>query len=33
MNHASDLITEYYEKYFEQMINERIVKKRRKTIR
>jgi hypothetical protein len=33
MNHANDLIAEYHEKYFEQMINERIEKKRRKTTR
>jgi hypothetical protein len=33
MNHASDLIAEYHEKYFEQMINERIARKRRKTTR
>jgi hypothetical protein len=33
MNHASDLIAEYHEKYFEQMTNERIARKRRKTIR
>ncbi len=33
MNRASDLIAEYHEKYFEQMTNERIAKKRRKTIR
>jgi hypothetical protein len=33
MNHASELIVEYHEKYFEQMTNERIARKRRKTIR
>jgi DNA-dependent RNA polymerase auxiliary subunit epsilon len=33
MSHANDLIAEYHEKYFEQMINERIARKRRKTIR
>jgi hypothetical protein len=33
INHASDLIAEYHEKYFEQMTNERIARKRRKTIR
>jgi hypothetical protein len=33
MNHASDLIAEYHEKYFEQMTNERIARKRRKTTR
>jgi hypothetical protein len=33
MNHASDLIAEYHEKYFEQMKNERIARKCRKTIR
>jgi hypothetical protein len=33
MSHASDLIAEYHEKYFEQMTNERIARKRRKTTR
>jgi hypothetical protein len=33
MNHANDLIAEYHEKYFEQMINERIARKHRKTTR
>ncbi len=33
MNRANDLIAEYHEKYFEQMTNERIARKRRKTIR
>jgi hypothetical protein len=33
MNHASDLIAEYHEKYFEQMTNERIARKRRKITR
>jgi hypothetical protein len=32
MNYTNDLIAEYHEKYFEQMTNDRIVKKRRKTI-
>jgi hypothetical protein len=33
MKHANELIAEYHEKYFEQMTNERIARKRRKTIR
>ncbi len=33
MNHANDLIAEYHEKYFEQITNERMAKKRRKTTR
>jgi hypothetical protein len=33
MNNASDLITDYHEKYSEQISNERVAKKRRKTIR
>jgi hypothetical protein len=33
MNRVNDLIVEYHEKYFKQMIKKRIAKKRRKTIR
>ncbi len=33
MNHANDLIAEYREKYFKQLTNERIAKKRRKITR
>ncbi len=33
MSHASELIAEYHEKYFEQMTDERIARKRRKTTR
>jgi hypothetical protein len=33
MRHASDLIVKYHEKYSEQMTNERIARKRRKTTR
>jgi hypothetical protein len=33
MNRANDLIAEYHEKYSEQITNERIARKRRKTTR